>query len=131
ELYSGFLKGDRPSFGSIVSKLRSDAGLRRPIPPYVYIGDANHVGRPGFLGKAHEAYIHGEKGANLGLSRDMTQTRLAERRSLLHSFDTVRRDLDDAHGSMAGLDAFQSQALEMITTNKARDAFDIGQEPQR
>src|SRR5688572_17534477 len=56
ELYSGFLRGNRPAFGSVVSKLRADAGLVGSLPPNVYIGDANHVGQPGFLGKAHEAY---------------------------------------------------------------------------
>src|SRR6516164_5446762 len=56
ELYTGFLKGDRPSIGSVVSKLRADAGRHDPMPANVYLGDANHVGQPGFLGKAHEAY---------------------------------------------------------------------------
>jgi len=37
------------------------------LPSYVYLGDANHVGHPGFLGKAHEAYVPGQKAANLGL----------------------------------------------------------------
>src|SRR5213080_3325092 len=46
ELYSGFLRGNRPSIGSVVSKLRSDAGRRGALPPYVYLGDANHVGQP-------------------------------------------------------------------------------------
>src|SRR6267378_2098252 len=114
ELYTGFLQGDRPAIGSVVSKLRSDNGVRGPIPPNVYLGDANHVGRPGFLGKAHEAYIPGDKAASLGLARGMTLDRLANRRQLLHSFDMLRRDLDDAHGSLAGMDAFTTQALEMI-----------------
>src|SRR5437660_9287285 len=129
ELYTGFLRGDRPSIGSVVSKLRSDAGIRTPMPPYVYLGDANYVGRPGFLGKAHEAYIPGQRAANLGLSRDMTVDRLADRKALLRSFDSLRRDLDDARGSLEGMDAFTSQALEMITSNKARDAFDVTREP--
>src|SRR5947209_14392624 len=38
ELYTGFLTGNRPSIGSIVSKLRHDAGIRTGIPPYVYLG---------------------------------------------------------------------------------------------
>jgi hypothetical protein len=130
ELYTGFLKDNRPSFGSVVSKLRHDAGVRSPLPPYVYLGDANHVGHPGFLGKAHEAYIPGPKAANLGLARDMTLDRLGDRRELLRSFDTMRRDLDDARGSVGGMDAFTAQALEMITTNKARDAFDVTKEPE-
>ncbi len=130
ELYTGFLKGDRPAIGSVVSKLRSDAGIRGALPAYVYLGDANHVGRPAFLGKAHEAYLPGSKAANLGLVRDMTPERLGERRHLLRTFDTIQRDLDDARGSMAGMDAFTVQALEMITTNKARDAFDVSREPE-
>src|SRR5438552_55689 len=52
ELYTGFLRGNRPAIGSVISKLRADAGVRGAMPPNVYIGDANHVGRPGFLGKA-------------------------------------------------------------------------------
>ncbi len=130
ELYTGFVRGDRPSIGSVVSKLRSDAGIRSPIPPYVYLGDANHVGQPGFLGKGHEAYIPGERAANLGLARDMSLDRLADRRRLVESFDALRRDVDDAHGSIAGMDAFTAQAMQMITSNRARDAFDITKEPE-
>ncbi|MEI4861567.1 hypothetical protein Q8G41_28675, partial [Klebsiella pneumoniae] len=72
ELWTGFLRGNRPAIGSIVSKLRSDASIRESMPPFVYLGDANHVGHPGFLGKAHEAYIPGEKAANLGMSKNVT-----------------------------------------------------------
>ncbi len=128
ELYTGFLRGNRPAIGSIVSKLRSDGGIRTPLPPYVYLGDANHVGHPGFLGKAHEAYIPSDKAANLGLSKSLTLEKLADRRKLLTHFDEARRALDDPKGSRAGMDAFTSQALEMMTTNAARDAFDLSKE---
>src|SRR5262249_14078715 len=116
ELYTGFLRGNRPALGSVVSRLRADAGARTPLPPYVYLGDANHVGHPGFPGKAHEAYIPGQKAANLGLSKDVTLDRLADRRGLLSTFDAAKRDLDDPRGSRAGMDAFTAQALEMMTT---------------
>src|SRR5262249_57252122 len=118
ELFTGFLRGDRPSIGSVVSKLRG--GAEMPLPPYVYLGDANYVGGPGFLGKAHEAYIPGARAANLGLARAMTADRLADRKALLRSFDTLRRDLDDARGSLGGMDAFTARALEMITSNRRR-----------
>jgi uncharacterized protein (DUF1501 family) len=131
ELFTGFLRGNRPSIGSVVSRLRSDAGVRTPLPPYIYLGDANYVGAPGFLGKAHEAYIPGARGAaNLGRAREVTLDRLSDRKELLASFDTMRRDLDDARGSLAGMDAFATQALEMVTSNKARDAFDVSREPE-
>ena len=129
ELYSGFLKGNRPSFGSVVSKLREESGQRSGLPSYVYVGDANHVGHPGFLAKAHEAYIPGPQAANLGLAREITLERLSDRRKLLQSFDELRRDVSDLHGSVDGLVAFNSLALDMITSNRARDAFDITREP--
>ena len=131
ELYTGHLRGNHPSIGSVASKTRADAGVREALPPYVYIGDANHVGGPGFLGKPHEAYIPGERAANLGLSPLVTPDRLAGRKALLASFDTLREGLDDTRGSRAGMDAFTARALEMVTSNRARDAFDVSREPAR
>lgn len=130
ELYTGFLQGDRPSIGSAVSKLRQDAGERSPLPGHVYLGDANHAPRPGYLGKPYEPYLPGERAANLGLARDMTLDRLGDRTQLLRAFDGLRRELDGPQGGLAGADAFTTQALEMITTNAARDAFDISKEPE-
>jgi hypothetical protein len=131
ELYTGFLRGNRPSFGSVVSKLRADAGVRGPLPPYVYLGDANHVGHPGFLGKAHEAYIPGEKAASLGRSKAITLEQLGQRRELLNAFDAARRELDDPKGQRTSMDAFAAQAFEMMTTDAARDAFDLSKEPAK
>jgi uncharacterized protein (DUF1501 family) len=129
ELYTGFLNSNRPSIGSVVSKLRRDKGIVGSMPSLVSLGDANHVPRPGFLGKAHEPYVPGPQAANLGLVSGMTLDRLADRRVLLQSFDMIRRDLDTAQGSVTAMDAFTEQALEMITSNRARDAFDISREP--
>jgi uncharacterized protein (DUF1501 family) len=42
----------------------------------------------------------------------------------------IRRDLDDARGSLGGMEAFTARALEMITSNRARDAFDVSREPE-
>ena len=130
ELYTGFLRGDRPAIGSVVSKLRSDAGLHGALPPNVYIGDENHVGRPGFLGKIHEAFIPDSRTANLALASGLTRDRVSDRRQLLKAFDGLRRDIDDSQGSLASADAFTDQAIAMVTTQSARDAFDISSEPE-
>jgi uncharacterized protein (DUF1501 family) len=128
ELYTGFLKGNRPAIGSVVSKLRSDAGVVGGLPPNVYIGDANHVGHPGYLGKSHEAYIPGERVNNLELAKGLSLDRLDDRANLLKTFDALNRQADAARG--AGLDAFTDQALAMVTTGRARDAFDVTREPE-
>ena len=132
ELYTGFLRGNRPSMGSVISKLRTIAGKHDPLPPNVYIGDANHCGHAGFLGQAHEPYIPGTKIAtdNLELSKSISIDRLDDRRQLLRSFDRINRELDDARGNMTGLDAFTEQALAMVASDRARDAFDVAREPQ-
>ena len=130
ELYTGFLDGKRPSIGSVVSRLRSSGGRLAPMPPYVALGDGNHVSGPAFLGTAHQAYQPCEKAGELGLSQGISLDRLADRRQLLRSFDGLRRDVEDFRGSLAGMDAFTAQALEMLTTNRARDAFDISREPE-
>lgn len=131
ELYTGFLNSNRPSIGSVVSRLRRDAGIVDAMPPYVALGDANHIGAPGFLGIAHQAYLPGTRGGDLGLVSGMSLERLGDRRHLLSSFDDLRRDLDSSRGTLAGMDAFTTQALEMVVSNRARDAFDIGRESDR
>lgn len=131
ELYTGFVTGNRPAIGSIVSKLRASAHIIECMPPYVALGDANHIGAPGFLGIAHQAYLPGMRGGDLRLSGNLTLDRLADRRSLLAGFDVLRRDIDDDRGTLAGIDAFTAQALEMIVSDRARDAFDIAKEPDR
>src|SRR5262249_16043500 len=67
---------------------------------------------------------------NLGRRRDVSLERLGDRKELLRAFDTLRRDLD-GKGAMAGIDAFQRRALEMVTSGKVRDAFDLDKEPDK
>ena len=123
----------RPAFGSIVSKLR---GGRAGMPPYVSLHDVESYEPPVYAGKAHAPFRvhrgakHKEPMDNLRLSAGMTRGRLADRKSLLGSFDTLRRDLD-ANGTFAGIDAFQAQALEIVVSGNVRDAFDLGKESDK
>ena len=48
----------------------------------------------------------------------------------MEQFDTLRRDIDQA-GQFNGIDAFTAQAIDMVTSPKARDAFDLSKEPDR
>jgi hypothetical protein len=119
-----------PTFGSVVSKLRG--GAVREMPPYVAFDDpwSPRVG-PDFLGVAHRPFIPGTDFSSLTPGADVTVQRMSDRKELLHSFDALRRSIDNASGSVAGMDAFQSRALDMVTSTRARDAFDIQKEPDR
>jgi hypothetical protein len=122
-------RGKRPVLGSLVSYLRprSDG-----LPPYVSLmykapGLYDNEG-PTYAGPAHRPFApKGDGLANLSLAKGVNIERLGDRRELLYRFDTLRRDVDRS-GSFAGIDAYTRQALDMITSPKARDAFDLKQE---
>jgi hypothetical protein len=134
EMTTGFPTGHhRPAFGSVVSRVQGPA--TKAIPPYVSLNVFSNLEffeQPAYLGQAHKPFSpSGPDMANLRLHKEMTLDRLADRRTLLGSFDSMRRDLDDAKGSLAGYDGFTAQALEMIASPKARAAFDLSQEPDK
>jgi hypothetical protein len=123
-------RGKRPVFGSVVSRIQPrDDGL----PPYVSLmyeppGLYDNEG-PTYLGPAHRPFAPRDEGLeNLSLVRDVTLDRLRERRHLLGAFDDARREIERA-GADGGLDEFRAQALEMVTSPRARDAFDLNREP--
>jgi hypothetical protein len=55
---------------------------------------------------------------------------VGERRGLLRSFDALRRDMDRS-GQFEALDRFQQRAWEILTSPKAREAFDLDSEPRQ
>jgi uncharacterized protein (DUF1501 family) len=54
---------------------------------------------------------------------------VADRKKLLDVVDGLRRDLEYSKGTFAGMDAFTAQALDIISSPRVRDAFDISKEP--
>lgn len=122
--------GGWPSLGPAVSKLlgvRDEAvpaavDLSRPMihPPY------NDPG-PGFLGIGHAAFRpDGPSRDNMSLN-GVGVARFRNRRGLLTSFDRIRRDVDDT-GMLAGMDAFNQRAFELVTSPRMRDALDLSRE---
>jgi uncharacterized protein (DUF1501 family) len=130
ELLTGFVDSRRPDIGATVSRLRKDAGIMGALPPYVAMDIESYTS---FLGNAHKPF-NPRSGVNnsdsLALAKGVTLPLLEERKQLLKSFDSLSRDLDDRRGALASVDAFHAQALEMIATPKARDAFDISKESE-
>ncbi len=131
--------GLRPTFGSVVSKLHQRNGTS--LPPYVALGMGQMphtymrpLGlEPAFLGLAHQPFDPSAPGgvANLGLADGMTLDRLTERKTLLGAFDNINRAIERAQGTFAGMDAFTAQALNIISSSRARDAFDVVKEPEK
>jgi len=115
-----------PSFGSVVSKLRSTG--ESAVPPFVSLRGMSRGSEPGYLGISHRPFTPGGQAQqNLKLAGGVTPERLDTRKSLLENFDDTRRDID-ASGTMAGLDSFGARALEMVTSGVVRKALDLEKE---
>jgi hypothetical protein len=136
EVYSGFTKAaKRPSFGSVISRFHTGTDPR--VPRYVcldYGGDNTTYESPQYIGAAHRPFVvasnTGGSVRNLSLSYGMTLNRLQDRKKLGEQLDTLRRDIDQAN-TFNGIDAFTAQAMDMITSPKAREAFDLSKEPDK
>lgn len=127
----------KPSFGSVIARCRG-AG-RTQVPPYVTVPKSEAFGYQGalYLGAAAEPFEVGAdpnaadfRVPNLSLPAGLSLSGVETRSRLLRQFDTLRRDVD-ASGVLAGLDNFKAQALEMMTGERVREAFDLGREDPR
>jgi hypothetical protein len=125
--------GGWPQFGSVVAKVQGP--VDRTIPPFISLcytcthGPYNEPG-PGFLGPALAAFRPlGPSRADMVL-RGLAVNRLADRKTLLKSFDSLRRDID-ASGTMAGMDHFTEQAFGLLTSSRLANALDLSQEDPR
>ncbi|MEI8212651.1 MAG: DUF1501 domain-containing protein [Planctomycetota bacterium] len=123
--------GGRPSIGSAVAKLHGPADPS--VPPFVGLanktqhGPWSYSGDPGFLGAAYSAFKPDGPGMENMKLHSIGLDRLRDRRKLLTSLDTMRRDIDTT-GIMAGMDAFEQKALDVLTSSKLLDALDLSKE---
>jgi hypothetical protein len=118
-----------PSFGAVMSRLRN--GSANDIPPFVSLRGMSVGTEPGYLGIAHRPFTpNGEGVRNLRLASGVDSTRMDDRKNLLGSFDTLRRDLDTS-GTMKGIDSFTTRAFDMVASGAVRKALDLKREDPR
>jgi hypothetical protein len=119
-----------PGLGSLASRLLpAPAG----VPSYVAF---QRTAGPGHLGTAYAAFeVEGGAGRGrlrvpgVSLPADFSLDELADRDRLRNTFDTAFRALDRTEVP-ASLDKFHQQALDILRSNKTRQAFDLGKEPK-
>jgi hypothetical protein len=118
-----------PSIGSVISKLRGEGN--NDIPPFVSLRGMMPGTEPGYLGIAHRPFTPDGPGQqNLRLPGSVDAKRSDDRKALLASFDSVRRDLD-ASGTMKGMDSFTQRAFDMVASGAVRKALDLTREEPR
>ena len=124
--------GGWPSMGSVLSKVLGP--VNRSMPPFVGLspkmGEMRWArsGDPGFLGPSHAPFQPNKGGGKDDMVLNgITLDRLADRRSLLQSFDQFRRDIDSSR-MMEGVDTFNQQAFGILTSSRLLEALDVERE---
>jgi uncharacterized protein (DUF1501 family) len=129
-----------PDWMSVASHLRSDAP--RSIPNYVAVNPVDRydnftIAGPAYLGPASEPFqVVGDPSRpnfvvpNIGLNDEEQKRRLRRRVDLRQSLDHLRRDLD-ASGMMTAVDDYERQAVDLLLSPAAREAFDLSRESPR
>src|ERR1700678_1094507 len=126
---------EMPSYGSIVAK---ECGARKPgLPAYIAVPSAPRSTAAAYLGVGYNPFAVGGDPSqanfsvkNLTLPNGISMARLENRKQLLNSVDTLKRDVDQT-GLMDGLDAFTKKAFEMVTSPAAQLAFDMNKEADK
>ncbi len=123
--------GGRPAIGAAISKLRGPVDASVPtnigLAARTQHGPWSDAGTSGFIGAAYSPFKPDGPGMENMKLNGISLDRLQDRRMLLTSIDTLRRDID-AKGTMQGMDAFGQRALDVLTSSKLVDALDLSKE---
>lgn len=125
-----------PSFGSMVS---FDRGLRNGLPAYATMPEISRSGGPNFLGAQHAPFVidgypnsPSFKVRDVVLPKDISEGRAQSRQQLRRSLDGMKRYHEKlADDPAVAFDEYYSQALQLVGSADAQQAFDISKEPEK
>lgn len=120
-----------PGYGAVVSKERPSG---RELPTFVAI--PNSVQRPGYLGVRYAPLNTGTSPRagqpfsvrGLSMAGGLTVSDVERRQRLLHALDQKFASIESNDQLLEGLDQFGQQAHSIITSRRAREAFDVSKE---
>ncbi len=122
-----------PSFGSIVSH---ELGSQKDLPPYVCIpSQPNPYAGSGYLSNAYGPFSLGGDPGNekfnvrdLTLPPDVDHARFQQRQSILATVDAHFRELEKSD-AIDAMDSFYQRAYGLVSSQSAREAFNLKAEP--
>jgi hypothetical protein len=123
-----------PSMGSVVSH---ELGPRKDLPPYVCVPRMPNVyAGTGYLSSSFSPFSLGADPASgrfrvqdLNLPNGIDDSRFATRRHVLEAVNDHFARKEKADG-LAAMDTFYERAYSLISSPKAREAFNINAEPE-
>jgi hypothetical protein len=129
-----------PGFGAMLAWQQEQRA--RQTPPFVQVGTitSTNYGSPGlggYLGRTYDPFVV-ERDPNSGSFAvdefsppdSVSVDRLSDRQSLLAAIDQFQSQKERQLQFARTHEAFRERALSMITSRRAKDAFDISQEPK-
>jgi len=119
-----------PSMGSIAARFRGPNG--KSLPAFVGLADSweADVWGAGHMGGAYEPVKGSSLAGRFELPRGVSLDRLNDRNALWQQFDHLRAEIDH-DGAIEQVDRYSRQAMAMVTSGKARRAFDLDKEDPR
>jgi hypothetical protein len=127
-MLTGF-NGTSTSYGAVVTRLKGAAG---EMPPYVHLGSKLAVGG-GTLGAAFDpVQVQDPSGKKVdlpqfSLSSHVSADRFRDRRGLLAAVDQTRAGLHESR-AVEKMDSCYQRAIDILTSAKVREAFDLSRE---
>ncbi len=133
---------DLPCFGTLVGWLAQRDGYSRGVPPYVitpfphcdskaYITPGQYGG---CLGTRYDPFVLDDdpnaasfKVRNMGLEAGMSATRFQDRLGLLEEFSASSPKI--VSPQTTDIDVFNQQAVSLLQSGKAAEAFNLSKEP--
>lgn len=123
-----------PSIGSVISH---ELGSRNDLPPYVCVPSVpNEYANSGYLSSAFGPFALGSDPAqanfqvrDLALPKGVDEKRFNRRRSLLETVDHHFRTLEESD-ALDSMDAFYQHAYKLISSQNAREAFNLAVESE-
>jgi uncharacterized protein (DUF1501 family) len=123
-----------PALGSMVSKVGGGNGA---LPPYISVPNFLNSGGPAFFGASHAPFVIESDPASPEFSvRDIVlpegvATDRSQRRQLaLREINRLEAAAEKSSQTVQAVDVFQEKAYNLMTSQKARVAFDISRESQ-
>ena len=124
-----------PSFGSVISH---EQGSRNNLPPYVVVPNVSVPEQmAGYMSSAYGPFALGSDPADKGFNvrdllspKDIDQKRFDRRRTLLGAVDEHFRTIEKSD-ALNAMDSFYQAAYGLISSQKAREAFNLNAEPDK
>jgi hypothetical protein len=125
-----------PSIGSVISH---ELGPRNDLPPYVCVPSVpNEYAGSGYLSSAYGPFALGSDPArgdfkvrDLNLPENgVDEARFERRKSLLETVDHHFRSIEDSD-AIGAMDSFYQHAYKLISSERAREAFNLNAEPDK